>query len=919
MSKLWRKIAHLLFRRRFDRDLEDEMRFHLEMKARAGGGTQDADYAARRQFGNATSLREESRDEWGWRWIDRLVQDLRYGARMLVHNPSFTLIAVLTLAVGIGVNTAIFTAFNAVALRPLDVPDAERVVEVSTTSHENFSYPDYVQIRDRSHAFSGLIAESSANLSMRGAPAVSSKKPGGIASAMGFSVPDPVMGKRADHVFAFLVTANYLRVLRAAPVMGRDFIPGEDDKPGAHPVLMLSENYWEQRFDRDPGVLGRTLIMNEVAFTIIGITPRNFVGTGPMVPPVWIPIAMRDRLLPGTDLLHDRKNTCCALFGRLADDVNQQKAQAETDGLFQTAKEQKAREDAITKQDSRHIALRVASPFGQTEGLAAPTAFVLAAVSLVLLIACANVASLLLARSTARQKEIAIRLAIGANRSRLLRQLMTESVLISVLAGSFGLLLAWWAVHLLMVQISETFSGLWVTFAVHLAPDFRVFGYMLLVSMAAAVGFALVPALQSSRPNLTSALKDEGESMGGLRKSGLRDLLVAIQVAVSLVLLIAAGLLARGSQRAFGIDPGFDYRHLIEFHFVKQAGMLDPAKAQSVQRRVIARMEAMPGVRAVSVASRVPLMGEMRTVSVGVDGRPVDPRHAPECHYGMVTPNFFETVGIPIVRGRNFTEQDTRTGDNFNGASVVISENTARKLWPGQDPIGKRISFETADKEDDETNPRSRSSLVTGVAKDIRGLQIDKVDDTFLYLPVTPDFPGRIVLRTTGDTRPVVAALHRELPEVDPDFEAFMFDYRWDFSMQPMVFLSRVAAILATIIGFLGLAMASVGIYGMVSFAVSQRTHEVGIRMALGADRGDVLKLVLSQSMRPVLVGIGAGIVAAAGAGRVLVSLLFGLSTFDPPTFLGVSAILAAVALVAGYIPARRATKVDPMVALRYG
>jgi len=919
MARLWRKLVFLIRRKRFERDLNEEIRFHLEMKARAGGGTTDAGYAAQRQFGNATLLREQSREMWGWGSLDRLAQDLRYGVRMLVNNPSFTLIAVLTLAVGIGVNTAIFTAFNAVALRPLDVPEAERVVQITGSAHhDSFSYPDYIYLRDNSRVFSGLTAVSSFNFSMRGVPTFNLKKRGGIAAAVGMSVPEPILGKNAEQVFGWLVTGNYFRVLGVAPVMGRDFILGEDDKPGAHPVLLLSENFWERRFDRDPDVIGRTLIMNDVAFTVIGITSRDFAGTGPIVPSVWAPLTVFDRLEPAANVLHDRRGECCALFGRLAGGVTQQQAQAQTDGLFQRLKKLYPDADARRKQSTDHIDLMVASPFGRTEGLATPTAFVLTAVSLVLLIACANVASLLLARSAARQKEIAIRLAIGASRGRLIRQLMTESALISILAGGTGLVLAWWVLHLLMLQISEVISVVWVTIALHLAPDHRVFAYMLLVSMVAAIGFGLVPALQASKPNLTSALKEESGAFGGLRKSGLRDLLVGVQVAVSLLLLIGAGLLARGSQRAFGIDLGFDYKKLIEFHFVRSPG--DPAKARALQRQVIKRIEGIAGVTTVSVASRAPLMGQVRNVSVGLDGRPIDPQHALESHYSLVSPNYFEAVGVPIMRGRDFNEQEAGGSDDFNGAPVIVSEKTARKFWPGQDPIGKRISFEIpADSlVPDELNPRSTSSVVIGVAKDFRSVQPEEVDDTCLYVPVTRDFPGRILVRTAGDPRPVVAALHRELPAVDPNLQAFVFDFRSGLSMQPSFLLSRVAAIIAAIVGILGLVLASVGIYGMVSFAVSQRTHEVGIRIALGARREDVLKLVLGQSMRPVLIGIVFGILAAAGAARVLVSLLFGLSTFDPLTFLGVSAILAGVALVAGYIPARRAMKVDPMVALRY-
>ncbi len=917
MARLWRKLMFLIHRERFARDLADEMRFHLEMKTRAAGGTADARYTAQRQFGNVTLLREQSRDQWGWVWLESLLKDLCHGARMLANNPSFSLIAILTLAVGIGVNTAIFTAFNAVALRPLDVPEPTRLVDVGrSTGNDDFSFPDYVHLRDRSHGFSGLIAETSSGYLMRGVPAFSPKKQSGIADAVGLNFGQPVLGKDAEPVFGVLVTANFFRVLGVAPMIGRDFIQGEDDKRGAHPVLLLSENFWEQRFGRDPAVIGRTIILNDLAFTVIGITPRDFAGTMPLVPSFWAPIEQGDRLQPGGDSLHDRSQRWCQIYGRLAQGVTQAQAQAEADALFQGLQNEYRDSNPHQKNTPDHIVLRMASPFGNTQGLNQPVAFILAAVSMVLLIACANVATLLLARSAARQKEIAIRLAIGANRGRIVRQLMAESALISILAGVSGLALAWWVLHLLMIQISDSIPIFWTSVAVHLAPDHRVFTYMLLVSTVAAVGFGLAPALQASKPALTPALKEEGGALGGLRKSALRDVLVGVQVALSLVLLIGAGLLARGSQRVFGIDLGFDYRRLVTF--LGGVGG-DAAKALAHRRQIIDRIETIPGVQAVSITSHPPLIGGNGwRVLIGLDGRPIDPQHAPEANYTLVTPNYFETLGIPILRGRNFTSQEAHDGNDFEGAPVIVSARTAQAFWPGQDPIGRRLSFEVPVSSAGDPKLRSRSSVVIGVVKDIRSVKLEQVDDTCLYIPVTRDFAGRVLVRTAGDTRPVVTALRRELPEAEPNLTGLIFDFRSGLSMQPSFLFSRVAAAIAALIGLLGLAMASVGIYGMVSFAVTQRTHEVGIRMALGARREDVLKLVLGQSMRPVLVGIAAGIVAAAVAARVLVSLLFGLSTFDPPTFLGVSAILAAVALIAGYIPARRATKVDPIVALRY-
>ncbi len=922
MTKLWRRLLFLFRRERFDRDLDDEIRVHLEMKAEAGGGDTDAGYAARRQFGNSQLLRETSREMWGWGPLDRLAQDLRYGLRMLAKNPSFTLIAVLTLGAGIGVNTAVFTAFNAVALRPLDVPDPDRVVQVDRTTQAGFfSYPDYMYLRDNNSTFSGLAAASFFAFSMSGAPALSSSPQGGIASAVGFNFPQPLYANKAEAVGGMLVSGNCFKVLGVEPILGRAFIPDEDDKPGAQPVLLLSDNFWERRFARDSRILGPTLVMNGIDFTVIGIMPRDFTGTVSVVPAVWAPLATRLKLEPGADILHSRKVVCCRLYGRLRPGASQQQTQAQFSTLFGGLPPVDAEKNVRQSQTDR-VVVRRASPFGAPdEGLTPIVAFGLTAVSMVLLIACANLAGLLLARSAARQKEIAIRLAIGASRGRLIRQLLTESALISLLAGAAGLVLAWWALHLLMLEISASIPFFWISFALHLAPDHRVFLYLMLLSSVAAVAFGLAPALEASKPNLTSALKEEGAALGlRLRKSKLRDVLVAMQVAISLVLLIGAGLLARGSQRAFGTDLGFDYRKLLMAEIRTPNANYDEAKVTSIRRRLVERVGALPGVTSVSVASRAPLSGGDRSVMISLSDQPAY-KNGPEATYNLVTTDFFETIGIPIVRGRNFTQQEVRDGNDFDGAPAIVSEATARKFWPGQDPIGKRISFENAEGGiafAGEFHPHSRSTVIIGVVKDIRSVSLEKFDETCLYLPVSRTFGGTLVVRAEGDPKVVIAALRGDLQNVDSSLEALVFDFRAAFTNQPAFVLSRVGAMGSAVIGVLGLLLASVGIFGMVAFAVSQRTHEIGIRMALGADRGEVLGLVLRESMRPVLIGIGFGWVAAIGLSRVLVAFLFGLSALDPVVYLGVSIFLAAVSALAGYVPARRVTKVDPMVALRY-
>jgi macrolide transport system ATP-binding/permease protein len=928
LSESWRRLRALLQRKQLDADLEEEMRLHVELRAQeqihAGVLPGQAAHVARRRFGNQMLLREVSREVWGWGPVERLWQDLRYGLRMLVRNPSFTLIAVLTLGAGIGVNTAVFTAFNAVALRPLDVPAPDRVVQVDRSTQAGFfSYPDYVYLRDNSQSFSALAAAGFFRFSMTGAPPMSASAQSGITNAAGFTFPQMVYARDAEPVAGMLVSGNYFRALGVEPILGRGFIPEEDDKPGARPVLLISDNYWERRFARNPKLLGATLVMNGIRFTVIGITPRDFTGTAPIVPAGWAPLATRTLLEPGADILRDRTVTCCRLYGRLRSDATRQQADAQMRALFSRLQQIYPDKDSHEKSKIDHLVVTAASPFGPPdEGLMGIAAFVLTAVSMVLLIACANVAGLLLARSAARQKEIAVRLAIGASRGRLIRQLLTESALISILAGVTGLVLAWWTLHLLMMQISASLPVFWVAIALHLAPDHRVFAYMLLLSFMAAIAFGLAPALQASRPNLTSALKEEGAAFGlRVRKSNLRDILIGLQVAVSLVLLIGAGLLARGSERAFGIDLGFDYRHMISMDVHVSGVKYDASRMIAIRRQLLLRIEGLPGVKSVSVASRAPLAGGNRTLSIGLEGNPPNSEHAPEGYDDLVTRDYFETVGIPILHGRNFTEQEMRDGADFDGVPVILSAATAQKFWPGQNAIGKHISFAHptgAFEWDGEVRPQSRSSVVIGVTKDIRSLVLERLDETCVYLPVSRNFNGSMVVRTEGDPKTVVAALRTELQAIDSNLEVFILDFRSVFSQQPAFVLSRIGAIGSTIIGVLGLLLAAVGIYGMVSFAVSQRTHEIGVRMALGALRSDVLGLVLRQSMRPVMIGVAVGLALAVAVSHVLTAFLFGLSAMDPMTFLGVSAFLMAVAVLAGYVPARRAANVDPMVALRY-
>jgi predicted permease len=912
--------------REFDRELESHLDELAEDYRRRGLAPDEARRKARIHLGGMTQLREAHRAARGLPVFDSLLQDVHYALRALRKNPAFASLAVVTLAIGIGVNTAVFTVYSAMALRPLQAVEPDRVMQLRRSGrNQMFSYPEFSFYRDNSRSFTGLAAMSRQVLLLSGVSAPAPATDTGIAGAAGLYFPRLLGG--SEPVTATVVSGNYFQVLGVAASFGRVFLPGEDTL-SAQPVAMLSENFWERRFAGDPSVLGRKLTLNGTEVTIVGITPRDFAGTWLTVPDLWVPMVVQARLVYRLESLHDESNECCRLYGRLRPGLTPRQAAEELNALA-------VRLPGADSGRPVRFFLGPADSSGQPRDnseIAGPV-LMLGAVGLVLLIACANVASLLLARSAARQREIAIRLAIGASRARLVRQLLTENAVVSLLAGGAGIVLSWWTLRFLMTQANSAFAGIGAI-ALHIAPDQRVLGYMLFLSLASTIGFGLAPALEASRPNLTNGLRDEGAAFGGrLRKSRLRDVMVGAQVGVCLVLLIAAGLLARASGRALTVDLGFDYHGIVSLEVVFPPSAT-AARIAATRMQLAQELERLPEIRSVAVASRLPLVhGGMREFAVAVDGGPVDAPGTPDAWYTLVTPSYFDTLGIAIVRGRNFTAQEARDGAAYDGSPVILSESTAHRFWPGQDAIGKRLAFGPRHGgqrlSDGEPDAHSVSSIVIGVARDVRSWRLERVDPTCIYLPVTTAFGGTasgsngrpmgvIAMRARGDEGRAVAAVRRALDESHRDLQVSIGDSRTAFTTQNAFVGARLGAAGAAIIGILGLMMTSVGIYGTVGFVVTQRTQEIGVRMALGAARADVLRLMLAETMRPVAVGLAIGFAVAAAASRLMHSILFGLSTLDPAAFLGVSGFLAAVALLAGYVPARRATWVDPMVALRY-
>jgi len=910
-----------------DRDFDQEIETHLQMLAgefeRRGLASEDARRAARLQFGGITQLREAHRAARGLPLLDSLSLDVRYALRALRKDPGFTVLAVLTLSIGMAVNTAVFALWNAAALRPLQAVQPERVVQLAHAGRDpSFSRAEYAYYRDHSRSFSALAAAAWFTFSMSGVPAAAPASPGGIAAAAGLQFPRTLGA--SEPVAAAAISGNYFQLLGVPAALGRVIRP-EEDSAAAEPVAMLSDSFWERRFSRDPAVLGRRLTLNGIDATIVGVTPQNFGGTSLVLPDLWTPVSLMERVSPGWSRFR--------VYGRLRPGIPALQARDELTAL-QTGSP--ADGPAIARPTHRNgFVVGPVSLMGQPgERDNQGPLILLVAFGLVLLIACANVASLLLARSAARQRETAIRAAIGASRSRIVRQLLTESAVMSVGAGAAAVAISWWLLRFLISQMpSSPFAGA-AAVALNITPDLRVAAYIFFLSIASTAVFGLAPTLDASRPNLSSGLRDEGSAFGmRVRKSRLRDFMIAAQVTVCLLLLISAGLLARASKRALTADLGFDYRNILSLEIVFPTGS-SAARTSAIRMQLFQELQRLPDVRSLAVASRLPLVhGGMRSFAVSTTGGSVDDPGTPDSWYTLVTPGYFETIGIAIVRGRDFTPQEARDGENYDNSPVIVSEATARKFWPGLDPLGKRLAFGPRRGDgplsDGSRDARSASSFVIGVARDVRAWRLERVDDTGVYLPVTSAFGGNasgnngrpmgvIAIRARRAEGEAIASVRRLLQSAHPELQASLGDARTAFTTQNAFIFSRLGAIGTAVIGILGLLMTSAGIYGTVAFAVTQRTQEIGIRMALGAARASVLSLVLRDTMRPVAAGLVLGFAAAAAVSRLMHAILFGLSTLDPIAFLGVSAFLTAVALLAGFVPARRATRVDPLVALRY-
>ena len=928
----WISKTRALFQRnKLSKDLEDELQFHLDMREQLnlaeGMSTQDAYRDARRRFGNPTGLRERMSEIDLFTLPGSIWQDVRYGVRMLLRNPGFTILAVLALAIGIGVNTAAFTAYKAFFERSLDARNSSEMINVALILHSgisesSFSYPDYEAYRDHLHSFNGLIAQKNGidllPLTATGGIVGQRKSPAGTMVGRLGLIP----ASAGDTEFASIATVseNYFSVLGVRALRGRTFEAGGIHELAASPSVLISENYWKKRFAGDPKVLGKTVRLNNVAFTVMGITPHNFLGATVVVPDFWLPLSLEPLLHPDDHSLRDREAQTCRVFGRLAPSVSMGEAQAELNLLANQVRTQHDPHSDLSKPVT--ALLWPGSPFPlplkQNSVFRHVTLIIMAAVGMVLVIACANVASLQLARATSRQKELCMRLSLGASRLRLIRQLLTESALLGLLAGTVALLFSWAMLEILVDLTANAFPDDYGTFIFHVNPDFGIFAYVFALSLLAGVLFGLAPALESSHAALSSA-RNVNAGTSPVRSRRLRDLFMVAQVAVSVVLLIAGSMLIHSSIRALKMDTGYDSKHVVNLELQFPEGSKYTADSRrALVRELRTRLSGLPGVAAITSA-RAPDGGYLQTAAISLNGETPSAQNTRAIlYYTYVQANYFQTLGIPLLFGHGF---QTQVGQSQ--PLVVLSESAAQQLWPGQNPIGRSLRLGTNNQYHSNNQvllPDGPTYQVIGVVRDTRGVLMDGSDSEQIYLSMPDDrlqdYP--VLIRTTAAATHFTDMIGPVISSIDPYMMAASSTLEELLRVTPSFMASSISAAIASTVGLFGLLLASMGIYGTVSYIVVLRTREVGIRMALGAKKGAILALMLRESTRPVLVGLLAGMSLAVGASHLLRKVLYGLNTVDGISFIGVSVLFLAISLFAAYVPSRTAIRVDPVVALRY-
>jgi ABC-type antimicrobial peptide transport system permease subunit len=869
------KIRAFFRKREIEEDLDEEILYHLnkDIERHIGRGMtpEEARLAALRGFGGLQQIKELSRDARGLRVIDDLWRDLKYSFRIMSRTRGLALTIVIILALGIGANTAIFSLVDFFLIRALPVKDPGKLVLIDRAladgnTEADFAYTAFERLRDKNESLTGVFALDNTRISV-------------------------TVDGQPDLIWGDFVSGNYFEVLGTSVAIGRTFNAADDD-PGRPPVAVISAAYWERRFGRSSGIVGKTIDVGEIPCTIIGVTAPRFAGLNPGTSSAAIDLPMF--LQPRLAL---RDHDTFKVVGRLKPGVLQAQAEADLDAIYQQeltertilAPSNSSNASPVSGRPQEKIVLRsgLRGLFDSESRLASELRMLLAVVAIVFLIASVNVASLLLARASGRRLEIAVRLAIGAGRARLMRQLLTESLLLAIMGGMLGLLLAYWGVAALLSVLADGRNP--ISFS--LTPDPRVLAFTGIASIFAAVLFGLAPAMAATRIELTPALKDESSQAGAGRQCLARSLVVS-QIALSVTLLIAAGLMIRSLMRLRQVEPGFErekvvalgvYPALIGYSYSREIGLY---------REVMNKLAVIPGVRSATFTR------------LSLDNRA-----------GPVGPRFFETMGISVLRGRDFTEADMQAGPKV----AIVSHSLARKLFSDEDPLGKRLPAENLDYDELKTDGEI---LVIGVVSDVRHTLRNEASDRDVYIPYTQAPPrmlgqGQFLARTATNPAAVIPAIRQSIQSVERDLP---LDNVETISEQMYDSLGQERS-MATLLAFfaaLALILASTGLYATISHSVANRTKEVGIRMALGAQRPGILWMVLWETFKLFGVGIGIGVIVALGAARLISALLFGVSSADPASIVGGLLVMLATAAAAGYLPARRASRIDPILALRH-
>jgi len=930
LRELARRLRMLVFRRQFDADIEEEMCLHLEMREQqqieAGMSADEARHAALRRFGNPTLLAERSHTAWGWRWFEELTQDAGYGLRLLRRTPTFTVVAVLTLALGIGANTAIFSLIDAVMLKMLPVQKPEQLVLLNwvapgwpymihsltgdsdrdksgRSTSTSFSYPIFEDIRAHSQAFSGVLAFADAERANVG---VSGEA--GVAQSQ-------------------LVSGDFFSTLGVPASIGRTITP-PDDQPGANPVATISYNYWVRRFGRDPQILGKTVTVNGVSFTLVGVAAPEFFGVQPGASiDIWLPLSAQPLVDPGwaayaapgeTSKFTARDDWWVLIMGRSKPGQSEQQTRAALDVIVQQESSGIQKPAKPNSDDALEAPKVELTPAGGgldelRSEFSEPLFILMCVVGLVLLIACANVANLLLARAASRQKEIAVRLALGGGRTRLIRQLLVESVLLALLGGAVGVFLAYWGSSILVKLMSSGREPI----SLHVAPNLGVLGFTLAVSVLTGILFGLAPALRGTSIDLAPALKQGTARIVGAiahssgRRQRLSKALVVVQIAISLLLLITAGLFVRSLTNLENENVGFDRRNVLLFTIDPTQAGYHADQLPTFYEQLRRRIKEIPGARSASFSRHGLINSGVSIVGFSLRGFPpkIGRNDNGSVHANFVGPEFFETFGIPLLLGRMIEEQDTATAPKI----AVVNRAFAQEYFQGQNPIGRRFGFG-----DQKT---SSDIVIVGLVGDSRYGKLRAEPPPTVYVPYYQHMKEQeavnFSVRTAGDPKDWISAVGRAVQELDRNLP--IFDVKTEVEeINRATLQERLFAQLSGVFGMLALALASIGLYGMISYAVLRRTNEIGIRIALGAERTKILQMVLREAMILAILGIGVGAPVAFVLSRFVGSLLYGLRPTDPLTGAFATIALLFVGFLAAYLPARRASRIQPMIALRH-